>query len=99
MKKILALALAAATVATGLLVAGPALGARRGVTVGDNFFRSSSVTVRRGTTLVFTWRGHAPHNVTVTSGPKRFRSRTQTRGTYRVTPHTAGTYHIVCTIH
>ena len=99
MKKLLALSLVVATSAVALVAALPAAGASRGVTVADNVFRPTSLTVRAGTRIVFTWRGHAPHNVTVTSGPTKFRSRTQTKGRYAVTPHRRGTYRIVCTIH
>ena len=43
--------------------------------------------------------GPALNNVTVTSGPKKFHSSTKTKGSYKATPHTKGTYRIVCTIH
>jgi plastocyanin len=81
----------------------PALASTRSITVGDRFFlRKGSpptVTVHRGTHVRFVWRGHQRHNVTATNGPVRFHSRTQTHGTYTVTPHRTGRYTIVCTIH
>jgi plastocyanin len=70
-----------------------------GVTVGDDFFRPRSLKVRRGTVVRWTWRGRDVHNVTVTSGPARFRSRTQSSGTFSRTLQRRGTYRIVCTIH
>ena len=100
MKRLLALAVA--VVVAGALAI-PALAATRTVKIGDNFFVRSSnhatVSVRRGTKVVWKWTGSAPHNVTVTSGPKRFHSRTQSSGTFTAIPHTPGTYKIICTIH
>jgi plastocyanin len=70
-----------------------------GVTVGDDFFRPKSLSVRRGTRVRWTWRGRDAHNVTVTSGPVRFRSPTQSTGTFSRKLSRRGTYRIVCTIH
>jgi len=99
MKKVLALVLVVALAGVAGAVAIPAFAATRTVKLGDNFFKPRSVSVKRGTKVVFKWTGSAPHNVTVTSGPKKFHSKTQTKGSYKVTPHTKGTYRIVCTIH
>jgi plastocyanin len=70
-----------------------------GVTVGDDFFRPKSVSVRAGTRVRWTWRGRDVHNVTVTSGPVRFRSPTQRSGTFSRKLRRRGTYRIVCTVH
>jgi plastocyanin len=96
LKKTLVLASAAAAVGA---VAVPALGASRTVAVRDEFFSPRTTSVARGTTVTFAWRGEEPHNVTVVSGPVKFRSRTITRGTFRKTFTRAGTYRIVCTLH
>jgi plastocyanin len=73
------------------------------ITVGDNFFvrerGTPTVTVRRGDTVAFRFRGDSPHNVVVTRGPRRFRSPVRVSGTYRRSMATAGSYTIVCTIH
>ena len=37
------------------------------------------MTVKKGTTLKFVWNGKHPHNVVVAKGPKKFRSKTQTK--------------------
>jgi plastocyanin len=97
MKRLLALVLVLA--AAGAALAVPALAVTRTVTIGDNFFRPTREPVRAGTTVVWKWTGHNPHNVTVTSGPTKFHSRTQTSGTFTAIPHTKGTYSIICTIH
>jgi plastocyanin len=96
MKRLLALAMVAAVAAA---VAIPAFAATKSVTIGDNFFKPTKVTVRAGTKVVWKWTGSSPHNVTVTSGPKKFHSKTQTKGTFSAIPHTKGTYNIICTIH
>jgi plastocyanin len=92
--------------AAGVAVAAaavPAFAATRTVTVGDNYFvRKGSpptVTVKRGTTVKWVWRGSAPHNVTVKRGPVKFHSKTMNRGTFSRRLTRKGTYAIVCTIH
>lgn len=91
------------TSVAAVIIAVPALAATRSIKVGDNYFVRSSgvptVTVKRGTTVIWVWRGQAPHNVTVTKGPKKFASKTISKGSYRATPHTRGSYTIVCTLH
>jgi plastocyanin len=80
--------------------AGVAAAARAAsVTVGDDFFRPTSLRVRAGTTVRWTWRGRDVHNVTVTSGPTRFSSPTQRSGTFSRRLRKRGTYRIVCTVH
>jgi len=96
MKRLIILALVAALAGAFAI---PAFGATKSIKIGDNFFSPKTVSVKRGTTVKWRWTGSAPHNVTVTSGPKKFHSQTQTKGTFKATPHTKGTYHIVCTIH
>jgi plastocyanin len=102
MRKLLPLVLLAALAGT-LLAAVPALSKRRTVEVDDNYFvrQGSPPTVRvnRNDTVVWEWEGRNPHNVTVTSGPVRFKSRTQSSGSYRKKVTRAGTYRIVCTVH
>jgi plastocyanin len=102
MRRLLPVVLLAALAAT-LLVAVPAISKRRSVEVDDNYFvREGSpptVRVKRNDTVVWVWEGSNPHNVTVTSGPARFNSRTQSSGTYRRKVTRRGSYGIVCTIH
>jgi len=76
-----------------------ALAATKTVSVKDNAFAPKNVTVKKGTTMRWVWKGSAPHNVTVTSGPARFRSATQTKGRFSKRLTKTGTYKIVCTIH
>ena len=88
-----------AAVAACAAVAGPALAATKTVTVGDSFFQAKNVTVRKGTTVRWVWRGRLIHNVMVKSGPTRFHSAAKAAGSYSKRLTRAGTYQIVCTIH
>jgi plastocyanin len=100
MKRALALAIATALVIGAQVL--PSAAASRSVTVGDNFFRPTSVTVAKGTTVTWRWKGANPHNVTVTSAPRgvaKFHSTTKTSGNYSRTLRRAGTYRFICTVH
>jgi plastocyanin len=100
MRKPLAL-VAAASAAAALAV--PAFGATKTVRVDDDFFvRDGSiptVTVKKGTTVKWVWRGDVVHNVVVEKGPQKFSSRTQSKGTFKRKMRKRGLYSIVCTIH
>jgi plastocyanin len=100
MRKLFALAVAVAVVGA---FAATAIARTRTVEVDDNYFvkRSGShtVSVKRGDTVKWEWEGSNPHNVTVRSGPAKFRSRTISSGSYSKKVTRAGTYKIVCTVH
>jgi Plastocyanin len=99
MKKLLAVSAALATAAS---IAVPAIAGTKSIKVGDNYFvRSGSrptVTVSKGTTVKWVWRGKAAHNVKA-SGPQSFMSRTIVTGSFKHKMTRRGTYSIVCTIH
>jgi plastocyanin len=103
MRKFLVLATVAVCSAA---LAVPALAATKPVKIGDTFFVSKgakpTITVKAGTTVKWTYvkSGTMAHNVTVTSGPKKFHSKTLKPGasfSQKVTK--PGTYKIVCTFH
>jgi plastocyanin len=99
MRKLLALILVAGLAAA---IAVPALGATavKKVKVGPQFsFSPKSLTVKKGTKVSWNWTGGLPHNVTVTSGPVKFHSKTQMSGSYSHLFARKGTYKLVCTIH
>ena len=98
MKKIVATG-AAVAVAAGSLAVPAVWAATKTVQVKDNKFAPTSITVRKGTTVKWVWKGSAPHNVTVTKGPKKFKSTTKTKGSFSKKLTTKGTYTILCTIH
>jgi plastocyanin len=86
-----------------LLAAAPAAAATKSVRVDDDFFvRSGSrptVTVKKGTTVKWNWRGNRQHNVVVQSGPVTFQSALKRSGSYSRKLRKVGTYRIVCSIH
>ena len=98
MKKLVAAGTTVAVAAGAVAV--PTFGAStRTVSVKDNVFAPTSVTVRRGTTVKWLWRGKNPHNVKVLRGPVKFTSPVKTKGSYSRRLTRTGTYRIVCTIH
>jgi plastocyanin len=86
-------------VAVAALAAAPSLAATRGVDVKDDFFKPSSLTIAKGTKVVWTWRGEGRHNVVVAQGPSEFRSKIKRTGTYGHTFKRKGTWQITCTVH
>ena len=101
MRKLIILA-TVAVVATA--AAAPALAATKTVKVGDIWFISKAknhktVKAKVGDTVKWTWVGDFPHNVSVTSGPVKFKSKTQKKGSFSRRITKAGTYKIICTIH
>jgi plastocyanin len=97
MQKLIA-AGAATTLAAGALAI-PAFAATKTVQVKDNKFVASSITVSKGTTVKWVWKGKAPHNVKVTKGPAKFSSSTKVKGSFSKKLTKKGTYRLLCTIH
>jgi plastocyanin len=81
----------------------PAAAKPRNVKVGDDFFvRKGSVptvTVKKGATVKWNWRGHDQHNVVVQSGPASFQSALKTNGSFKRKLTKPGKYTIICNIH
>ncbi len=91
-------------IVVGAVFAAQALAATKSVKVGDNYFVRDSgtptVNAKKGDKVRWNFVGRAPHNVTVRSGPVKFRSGTKMKGaTYTRTMSKKGTYRILCTIH
>jgi plastocyanin len=102
MRKLLVV-LATVAVSTSAIAA-PALAATKTVKIGDIWFISKAknhgtVKAKVGDTVKWVWAGDMPHNVTVTGGPVKFKSKTQSKGTFSKKITKAGTYKIVCTVH
>jgi plastocyanin len=89
--------------AVSAVAASQALAASRGVKVGDDYFvrkgSTPTITVRKGTTVTWRFRGNDLHNVAVTKGPVRFHSPYKDSGSFSKKMRKAGRYTIVCTIH
>ena len=102
MRKLLVVGLLAGLLAA-LLAAVPAFSKPKHIEVDDNYFvrkgAPPTVTVNSGAKVEWEWEGRNPHNVTVTKGPVKFHSRTQSSGRYEKKLTRGGTYKIVCTIH
>jgi len=91
-----------------LISAAPAHGAaRKTVTVGDNYFASQSLSVKRGTKITWRWPGYEEsgdvHDVGLMRGPKgvrKFRSEAaSTEYSYSRKLTVPGTYRLGCSLH
>jgi plastocyanin len=100
LRKLIAMAAASALLAVAAV---PAFGATKSVSIGDNWFVHKSgvptVTVKKGDTVKWTWRGKRRHNVHAVSGPRTFSSAVKKKGTYSKRMTRKGTYRIICDIH
>jgi plastocyanin len=99
MRKLLALLLAAGVAAA---FAVPALGSTpvKKVKVGPLFsFSPKSITVKKGTKVVWNWVGGLPHNLAIKTGPVKFSSKKMYTGSYTHVFATKGTYVLICKIH
>ena len=86
-----------------LVLAAPAAAATKYVKVGDDYYvragSAPTVTVTKGTTVKWNWRGRRLHNVVVQRGPVYFQSALKRSGSYSRTMRRAGSYRIICSIH
>ena len=91
-----------------LISAAPAHGAaRKTVSVGDNYFTSQSLSVKRGTKITWRWPGYDVsgdvHDVGLMKGPKgvrKFRSEAaSTEYSYSRKLTVPGTYRLGCSLH
>jgi plastocyanin len=76
-----------------------ALAASSTVKVEDSFFSAKKLSVSRGASVTWTWKGALLHNVRVKSGPAKFSSREKLHGTYSHRFTVRGTYKLFCTLH
>ncbi|HSP07478.1 MAG TPA: cupredoxin domain-containing protein [Acidobacteriota bacterium] len=67
------------------------------VTVGDNFFSPSTLTVQSGTTVQWVFSGRNPHTVTSSTGV--FDSPQMTSGNFEFRFATPGTFNYFCRVH
>jgi plastocyanin len=85
------------------IVASQAFAATRSVSVGDDWFvakgKPRTITVKKGTTITWRFRGKTMHDVDARKGPAHFISSYKKRGTYSRTLRKAGTYVVYCDIH
>lgn len=99
-RKLITAAVAAGALATAVgLPAADAAPKGKTVVVKDNVFAPASVSVAKGATVKWVWRGEAAHNVYVNSGPAKFTSPNKISGSWSRKLTKKGSYAIVCTIH
>lgn len=97
---VVALSAALAISSTGKPGAGAA--ATRTVTVEDDSYSRSSLTLHKNDKITFKWGSpRHRHNVTSNSGPERFHSRTTSSDSYSYTHRftKTGSYSLLCTQH
>ena len=95
MRKLL-VTLAAVSVLAGLGAA-HAFAGTKSVTLHDNYFSTSSVTIRKGSKV--TWRWSHTDNKHNVSSKGHFHSRSSTSGSFSATFNKRGTYTVICTLH
>jgi plastocyanin len=85
------------------IVASQAFAATRSVSVGDDWFVAKghprSITVKKGSTVTWHFRGKTMHNVDARKGPAHFISSYKKKGTFSKKLPKAGTYVVYCDIH
>jgi plastocyanin len=95
--------LSLALILAPLVAAAPAAAATKNVKIGDDYYvragNPPTVTVSKGTTVKWNWRGRRQHNVLVQRGPSTFQSALKKSGSYSRRMRRRGTYKIVCSIH
>ena len=89
----------AAIPSSGATTSGAAAKPAKTVAVKDDFFGPKKLTVSKGATVKWVWKGKEGHNITVANGPAVFRAGTRKKGTFTHTFKKRGKYSIVCTIH
>jgi plastocyanin len=67
------------------------------VSVKDDKFTPRPITIKKGTKVVWTWKGKRRHNVSEANG--KWGSGTKRKGTFSHTFKSKGTFLIFCTIH
>ena len=72
-------------------------GGGNAVSVYDNYFSPPALTVAKGATVTWTWRGAVGHSVTFTSGGPS--TAVMTTGTTQATFNAVGTFNYHCSVH
>lgn len=90
-------ALAAGLLGASVLLAVPTSAATVGVSVNDNFFSDSSVTINVGDTVQWTWAGSNMHSTTSNTG--LWDSGIKSSGTFSQSFNAVGTFGYFCQVH
>lgn len=82
------------------LAALPAWAATPRVAVKDDFFAPKTLTIKKGQSVKFVWRGKSMHNIIASrSGRRVWSIGTQIKGTATKRFTGRGTYKLLCSIH
>jgi plastocyanin len=99
LRKLSAVAVATA-LATAVAVVPAQAGSTKTVSVKNNAFSPTSVSIKKGGKVTWKWtQGGVPHNVTPASGAKGSATSSKKGFTFTKTFSKAGTFKYVCTIH
>jgi plastocyanin len=79
--------------------AGPVRRDIRSTVVRDYAFGAQRVSLRRGATFTWRFRGGVDHDVTLASGPAGFASPSMRNGTFTYRFNRPGTYRLFCSLH
>jgi plastocyanin len=90
------LLLLAALVAAAVFAV-PALAATKTTTLQDDFFTKGKLTVKKNTTVVWTWKTDDDHTVTDLNG--RFGSKQTTKGKFKHKFSKKGKFTVYCLVH
>jgi plastocyanin len=71
----------------------------RSTWVGDYAFGAQRVSLRRGASFTWRFRGGLDHDVTLASGPAGFASPSMKKGTFTYRFTRRGTYRLFCSLH
>ena len=95
MRKLISV-LAVVALSVGLVLSSVAFGATKKVGVKGLTFSPKTITVKKGTTVKWSWKGSVPHNV-VGKGFKSGNPKAAVTYSHKFTKK--GTYKYVCSIH
>ncbi|HEY6887753.1 plastocyanin/azurin family copper-binding protein [Solirubrobacter ginsenosidimutans] len=96
----LSAAVVAASLATAVAVVPAQAGSAKTVSVKNNAFSPTSVSIKKGGKVTWKWtQGGVPHNVTPASGAAGSATSSKKGFTFTKTFSKAGTFKYVCTIH
>jgi plastocyanin len=96
----LSAAVVAASLATAVAVVPAQAGSTKTVSVKNNAFSPTSVSIKKGGKVTWKWtQGGVPHNVTPASGAAGSATSSKKGFTFTKTFSKAGTFKYVCTIH
>jgi len=96
----LSAAVAAASLATVVAVVPAQAGSTKTVSVKNNAFSPTSVSIKKGGKVTWKWtQGGVPHNVSPAGGGSGSKTSSKKGFTYAKTFSKAGTYKFICTVH